>query len=137
MSNNEKFDIIPLLTYIKNVKQTFLDNEKLNCQQIEVLLYLLDNEKLTITKLADKLNISPASTSTIIERLVKTELVGRAYTERDRRKVYVSLTEKGLHETHRLVAKKDEILISSLSPLTEKEKFELTKINVLFKKLNS
>lgn len=136
MANNENYEIDELIKYVKNFKDSFLHDEKLNYLQIETMIYLLENHAQTITELAEKIDTTPASTSTIIDRLAKKEMVERQYTESDRRKVYVSLTETGSREINRLLIKKNDIISSSLSPLTSKEKLIFAKLNELFQKIN-
>ncbi|WP_416731007.1 MarR family winged helix-turn-helix transcriptional regulator [Fictibacillus sp. JL2B1089] len=136
MANNDNYEIDEMIKYVKNFKDSFLHDEKLNYLQIETMIYLLENHTQTITELAEKIDTTPASTSTIIDRLAKKEMVERQYTESDRRKVYVSLTETGSQEINRLLTKKNEIISSSLSPLTSKEKLIFAKLNELFQKIN-
>ncbi|MBD7963494.1 MarR family winged helix-turn-helix transcriptional regulator [Fictibacillus norfolkensis] len=136
MNNKDNFEINELIKFVKNFKESFLHDEKLNYIQIETMIYLLEHKNQTITALAEKIDTSPASTSTLIDRLAKKGMVDRQYTESDRRKVYVSLTKNGSQEITRLLIKKNEIISSSLSPLTSKEKLTFTKLNELFKKIN-
>ncbi|MBN3554649.1 MarR family transcriptional regulator [Fictibacillus nanhaiensis] len=136
MTNNDNYEIDELIKYVKNFKESFLHDEKLNYLQIETMIYLLENHTQTVTELAEKIDITPASTSIIIDRLSKKEMVHRQYTETDRRKVYVSLTETGFQEINRLLIKKNEIISTSLSPLTSKEKLLFATLNELFQKMN-
>ncbi|MGA4721131.1 MarR family winged helix-turn-helix transcriptional regulator [Fictibacillus nanhaiensis] len=136
MTNNDNYEIDELVKYVKNFKESFLHDEKLNYLQIETMIYLLENHTQTITQLAEKIDTTPASTSIIIDRLAKKEMVNRQYTELDRRKVYVSLTETGSQEINRLLIKKNEIISTSLSPLTSTEKLIFEKLNELFQKIN-
>lgn len=136
MTNNDNYEIDELVKYVKNFKESFLHDEKLNYLQIETMIYLLENHTQTITQLAEKIDTTPASTSIIIDRLAKKEMVNRQYTESDRRKVYVSLTETGSQEINRLLIKKNEIISTSLSPLTSTEKLIFEKLNELFQKIN-
>ncbi|MET3729340.1 DNA-binding MarR family transcriptional regulator [Fictibacillus halophilus] len=136
MTTNDNYEIDELVKYVKNFKDSFLHDEKLNYLQIETMIYLLENNTQTITQLAEKIDTTPASTSIIIDRLAKKEMVNRQYTESDRRKVYVSLTETGSQEINRLLIKKNEIISTSLSPLTSTEKLIFAKLNELFQKIN-
>ncbi len=136
MTNNDNYEIDELVKYVKNFKDSFLHDEKLNYLQIETMIYLLENPTQTITQLAEKIDTTPASTSIIIDRLAKKEMVNRQYTESDRRKVYVSLTETGSQEINRLLIKKNEIISTSLSPLTSTEKLIFANLNELFQKIN-
>ncbi|ANC76336.1 hypothetical protein ABE65_005765 [Fictibacillus phosphorivorans] len=136
MTKNDNYEIDELIKYVKNFKESFLHDEKLNYLQIETMIYLLENHTQTVTELAERIDTTPASTSIIIDRLAKKEMVNRQYTESDRRKVYVSLTETGSQEINRLLIKKNEIISTSLSPLTSKEKLLFTTLNELFQKMN-
>lgn len=52
-------------------------------------------ERMTVADLAKRVFLSPTTTSRIVDRLVRAGLVSRERSERDRRRVRLSLTETG------------------------------------------
>lgn len=66
----------------------------LTSPQILLLQIIRDHEKLTIGELARAMSLSQATVTSILDRLEKRQLVVRQRSARDRRKVYVNLTEQ-------------------------------------------
>ncbi len=114
-------EIEKFIHYVKSIEQMYSQDEVLSLLQIEALICLSQNDSQTVTDLSISLNTNPASTSALIERLVKKNLVCREYVDNDRRKVHVFLTEYGLQEKNRLEKKKQEIYADAQSSLSEEE----------------
>jgi DNA-binding MarR family transcriptional regulator len=121
-------EIEKLIRYAKSIEEIYIEDEDLSFLQIEALIFLSKKYPLTVTDLSICLNTNPASTSILIERLVKRRLVYREHAQNDRRKVHVSLTEYGLQEQKRLEQKKQEIFSDAQSPLSEDETLHLNRI---------
>ena len=103
----------------------------------------INEQSGTMTEIAGKLGITVGSLTVTINRLVKKEYVARAYTEKDRRCVNLSLTSKGrlanrVHDyfhvnmvkkmTANLSEEEEKVLIKSLEELTRffKEEYPRT-----------
>jgi len=68
----------------------------LTAPQIMLMRAINKHPNATIREIADNINLSQATVTTIIDRLEKRELVVRIRSQTDRRKVHVALTESGV-----------------------------------------
>lgn len=60
------------------------------------MLHLIRQQgKCKMTELADKMEVKPSAITVMIDRLVAHSLVERTHGERDRRVVFIELTERG------------------------------------------
>ena len=67
---------------------------ELSMAQMNLLLAVRNNhEELTLGNLAELLNVSPPSTSVMVERLVERKILLRNRSSTDRRKVIISLSQ--------------------------------------------
>lgn len=69
--------------------------DELSDAQYSLLFNLREHEALPSSELAHLADLSPASTTEMLDALAGHDLVQRARSERDRRVVLVSLTERG------------------------------------------
>lgn len=67
-----------------------------HCQQDAVLALLLRNGPMNQKEIQQQLSVKPGSASELISKLEAKELLQRNRDEHDRRKVVLSLTEKGI-----------------------------------------
>ena len=65
-------------------------------QKVYVLEILDTKDKLTMNELSKKMNLDSSAVSTLISRMEKKELVKRTHGTKDRRTVYVQLTNEGV-----------------------------------------
>jgi len=63
--------------------------------QLMVMQTLRENTQLTTGELAKEMVLTQATVTSILDRLEKKELISRERGKEDKRKVWVSLTEKG------------------------------------------
>ena len=68
----------------------------LTAPQILLLQTIRDKGENTIGELANEMNLSQATVTTILDRLEKRKLVYRERSKQDKRKVHAFLTEEGL-----------------------------------------
>lgn len=67
-------------------------------QKVYVLEILDLREQLTMKELSKKMNLDSSAVSTLISRMEKKELVKRTHGTKDRRTVFVQLTNNGVAE---------------------------------------
>lgn len=67
----------------------------LTAPQILLLQSIRDRGQVTIGELANEINLSQATVTTILDRLEKRKLVYRERSEQDKRKVHAYLTDSG------------------------------------------
>lgn len=68
----------------------------LTAPQILLLQTIRNKGQITIGELADKVSLSQATVTTIMDRMEKRELVYRKRSTQDKRKVHAFLTEQAL-----------------------------------------
>lgn len=81
----------------------------------------LEKETLTITELADKLQLERSSVSRLVDGLVKGGFVSRELNENNRREVVLALTEKGTNSIQNLRDQSVEFYSAILGKMTESE----------------
>ncbi|QYR22267.1 MarR family transcriptional regulator [Paenibacillus sp. sptzw28] len=86
----------------------------------------LEKQTLTITELAEKLQLERSSVSRLIDVLVKGDFVSRELNENNRREVILALTEKGIRSIQRLRDQSVEFYNSILSKMSESEQFQFS-----------
>ncbi len=85
--------------------------DKASIPQIRALSFIRRNPTSTLTTVSEYLAVSNATTSSIVDRLVKKGLVTRAEDPKERRCLQLSLTPKG-QEEYRVV---QEVAIAELT----------------------
>ena len=100
--------------------------------QLGCLLVVKENGPLTSGNIAKKVYLSPSTVVGIIDRLEKKELVVRNRDRKDRRQVYVSITQKG----EKLIADTPSLLQDTLTKaLVELPELEQVSITMALEKL--
>lgn len=69
--------------------------------QLNVLEYLLSQDRLKPSDLLEFLATTPAAVTTLLDRMEKNELIQRIRDEKDRRIVWIHVTGKGKEECER------------------------------------
>ena len=96
--------------------------------EIEVLTFLQRNKNAAMKTVADYLCIKPPSVTSIVDCLAKKNILTRVGGTKDRREIYLKITEKG---NKLLKAKQQKIrkaVKKVFSPLNKKEEKLLIKI---------
>lgn len=84
-----------------------------------------DTDEVTVVMVSAQLQLSPATVSRIIDRLVHAGLILRERRARDRRKVCLSLTPAGLERYQTLPVPLQERFVERLTALPERERRQL------------
>ena len=99
----------------------------------QVILYIGNNEGSNMTKFSENFDLSPATATGLIDRLVHIDLVKREPSDNDRRKVEISLTKRALEIYKMAYSFQEKEVKKMINLLTENEIEFLIKIA---KKLN-
>jgi DNA-binding MarR family transcriptional regulator len=83
--------------------------------QLHVLELLGGGERMKPSDLIEFLSTTPAAVTTLLDRMEKNELIARERDEKDRRIVWVNVTDKGKAERDRGVHIRDELLNAYLN----------------------
>jgi len=96
--------------------------------QFFVLNLLNSSQKLKMKDLADILKVTTANVTGIIERLVRDGYVKREYEPKDRRVIYVALTDKAKDFLKKIEAKRNRMLTKVFSKISEDDRKQYLKI---------
>jgi DNA-binding MarR family transcriptional regulator len=83
------------------------------------------SELITVAQVAKEVQLSPATVSRILDRLVNVSSVSRQRSEKDRRKVSLTLTPAGLERYQTLPTMLQERFLTRLAELPAKERTQL------------
>lgn len=87
-----------------------------------MVLYALNRQgSLTIGQLAQAIKLSQATVTSILDRLLRRGLIERQRSELDRRKVYISLSERGRDTLAKAPTPLQQHFISAYSELEDWE----------------
>lgn len=93
-------NILLSLRELRKETHTLLEEQskkyQLSMTQIFALDIIRQNPKLSLRELAKKVNLSPSTTSEVVEKMVQAGLVEREQSEKNRRRIELSLSNKGL-----------------------------------------
>ena len=95
--------------------------EEITGDQFFVLQILTKEENVTSSQLAKLFNVKPSAITAMIDRMYKNDLVLRNRDEKDRRVVYIELSEKGKEIKRRAEKKRMEIMKKYYGQLDEDE----------------
>jgi len=94
----------------------------LNPTQHHVLFMTYEAGQLTMTELHKRTGLEKGSLTTVIDQLIEKGLIQRTGDEKDRRKVYVSLTDLGQKETATHLEDISEFIQSKLEGLSSEDR---------------
>lgn len=69
---------------------------KLSMRQFQALIILNANQKLTLSKLCDKLSLAPSTGTELVNRMITLGFIEKIHAKEDQRNVFLSLTQQGL-----------------------------------------
>jgi DNA-binding MarR family transcriptional regulator len=89
-------NILLSLRELRKETHTLLEEQskkyQLSMTQIFALDMIRQNPKLSLRELAKKVNLSPSTTSEVVEKMVQAGLVEREQSEKNRRRIELSLS---------------------------------------------
>lgn len=100
----------------------------LSVLQIHTLVYLMKNENVAMSDIAEHFNIELPSATSLLNKLYEQNLVVRNEDKKDRRLVRIKLTSDGKKLVKQAMRERCEKLEFILSHLSEKERTELLAI---------
>jgi len=105
--------------------------------QLEVLNYVLENKEPLMKDVANFLCITPASATSLINRLVKAGMLERHFDKNDRRVIRLFITSKGKKALKKEFRKSSLRLRKILTKLNQKEQENLIRIFQKLQKIYS
>lgn len=99
-----------------------LEGEQLTMRQYQALIILSASGKLTLTAFCEKLNLAPSTGTELANRMIALGYFHKAANTPDRRKSYLSVTEKGTEVFKRRQTILTESFIRFLGPFSEEDR---------------
>lgn len=104
------------------VKSILLELEINISQQHYMILKLLEGDKhLYISEFVDKLSITKPQMTSLLDKLIELDYVNRTNDQKDRRRVYISITKEGKRITSKINEAINNLLNNRLILLSETE----------------
>lgn len=124
------------MLFNKHLRQSLNDSD-ITPPQLNALISIYRNDKLTMGDLSSKLLLACSTTSGLIDRLEKAGLVERRPDERDRRVIRIVLTDKGLEYVTYILEKRRTKMEKQLEKYsTERQKELLENLRFISDLLN-
>ncbi|OZU90658.1 MarR family transcriptional regulator [Virgibacillus indicus] len=95
---------------IKQNGRKILNNYPITSPQFVALQWLLEEGDLTIGELSNKISLAFSTTTDLVDRMEKNDLVERIRSTTDRRVVRIHVLEKGKTIIHEVIEKRQEYL---------------------------
>jgi DNA-binding MarR family transcriptional regulator len=95
LENQICFPFYAISRLITRAYQPFLDSLNITYPQYLVLLVLWENDNVTVNEIANKLILNTNTVTPLLKRMEIDGIISRNRSEKDERKVIVSLTQKG------------------------------------------
>lgn len=110
---------------IKQNGRQILNNYPITPPQFVALQWLLEEGDLTIGELSNKISLAFSTTTDLVDRMERNELVERLRDTNDRRVVRIHLLNKGEKIILEVIKKRQEYLGEVLDKFTDEEKDSL------------
>ncbi|MFC3040045.1 MarR family winged helix-turn-helix transcriptional regulator [Virgibacillus xinjiangensis] len=139
-SASEIVDLEKKLRYISGIiKQNgrkILNNYPITSPQFVALQWLVEEGDLTIGELSNKISLAFSTTTDLVDRMEKNDLVERVKDTRDRRVVRIHVLEKGSTIIQEVIEKRQDFLGAVLEGFTEEEAGSLNELlGLLYKEM--
>lgn len=115
----------------RKIQQEFAEQTTfpLTTPQLFLLHLLSKKDRWMVTELADKMSVKPSAITAMIDRLEHNQFAERERDEKDRRVVFIKLSQKGKKVLKKAGGKRKNILMDYLNQLEEEEIISLVNIN--------
>lgn len=115
-------------TVIKQNGRKILKNYTITPPQFLALQWLFEHGDMTIGELSAKMYLAFSTTTDLVNRMEKNDLVKRVRDEKDRRVVRINLLDEGGRIIEEVIEKRRHYLHSVLANFEEKEVLQLSQL---------
>ena len=116
-----------IATLVKQKGRVILSNYTITPPQFVALQWLMEGGDMTIGELSTKMYLACSTTTDLVDRMEKNELVQRVKDPNDRRVVRIHLLEEGARIIEEVVQKRQDYLRNILKNYSQEEIFMLEK----------
>lgn len=136
----KEFDLVlrQTLRFLNRQPEISLERRAATMLQCAILAYLAEHRRVTMSDLAQGLEMSLPSSTQLVERLVKAGFVQRRREAADRRLVRILITRPGRQELARLNNLRQEKFRQIFSLISERDQAQLVRIHkIILNKLHA
>ncbi len=125
-----------IFSIYRKMKKNFdlMKKNELTMIQLHALIFIKENKNCQLTDLAKNFSITLPTANSLIEKLIKLNLISRKNDQKDRRIIHLFLTKKGENIINKLIKQRQTCFSSIINKLQGVEKHQLLKI---LEKINS
>lgn len=125
-----------IFSIYRKMKKNFdlMKKNELTMIQLHALIFIKENKNCQLTDLAKNFSITLPTANSLIEKLIKLNLISRKNDQKDRRIIHLFLTKKGENIINKLIKQRQACFSSIINKLQEVKKKQLLKI---LEKINS
>ncbi|WP_371925809.1 MarR family winged helix-turn-helix transcriptional regulator [Halobacillus sp. A5] len=113
---------------IKQKGREILDHYPITAPQFVALQWLLEKGDLTIGELSNHIHLACSTTTDLVDRMEKNELVERVRDPKDRRVVRIHVLSKGKQIIHEVIEKRQDYLKVVLNDIPKEDVESLNKL---------
>lgn len=106
---------------IKQRGRVILNHYPITAPQFVALQWLMDKGEMTIGELSNSIHLACSTTTDLVDRMEKNELVERVRDPKDRRVVRIQVLERGEQIIHEVIEKRQEYLQNVLKDVPEED----------------
>ncbi|WP_139376906.1 MarR family winged helix-turn-helix transcriptional regulator [Halobacillus salinus] len=106
---------------IKQQGRVILNHYPITAPQFVALQWLLDKGNMTIGELSNSIHLACSTTTDLVDRMEKNELVERIRDPKDRRVVRIQVLDKGKQIIHEVIDKRQEYLQNVLKDVSDED----------------
>lgn len=117
---------------MKKVGKETLQKTPITLPQYVALQYLHEFGKMTIGELSNKIHLAFSSTTDLIDRLEKQQLVKRIRSKKDKRVVYIYLSENGKSMVNQVLEARKKHLSTLFYDIEEDKMVEMAEVLKVF-----
>ncbi|BBN97733.1 MarR family winged helix-turn-helix transcriptional regulator [Sporolactobacillus terrae] len=105
-----------------------LQGSELTAHEFSFLSHLYRHDRETSSRIAKKFDVSPSYATTVIDKLIRCGYVMRQRSKTDRRKVRLTVTEKGIALYHQLICIRENYMRQVFSDFDDQELNQLSEL---------
>ncbi|GAE92673.1 transcriptional regulator [Gracilibacillus boraciitolerans JCM 21714] len=113
---------------IKQKGREILNNYPITTPQFIALQFLLEEGDLTLGELSKKINLAFSTTTDLVDRMEKNDVVERVKDTKDRRVVRIHLLERGKIIIQEVIKKRQHYLGEVLTNVKEEDMVQLSRL---------
>lgn len=125
MNDDKAYELVKelaLLFKLLNRKMSHkVKDDNINMVSIMILHQVKEGQHKTLTEIAENLSLPNSTTSVLVDKLVKQEMLNKVRDQEDRRKVVIYATERAEEEKQRIKARHTESLRELINPSNKEE----------------